>query len=424
MLENLKRQEAILPTINKVKTLEMLLQLQTLYFGDHEVLSKYYCCSDYWNELAGGQLTCCRDFVDEDASDANGGQQKNEGTYDKNINDDEHCNVPTKLDNKLLEIITTKGFHVLPAPSSPSSQHVGEEKHTQQKVISSTAFSNTLKALSSAGWPPQFLLMYDETWQLLRDTIHSIIVGQDDSCGWEDNVIVESDINVWSLKTNQAPGTYIGGNFIAPHRDMTFDACHDDNEVPTSLSVWIPLNPCGATKTNGCMRIIPIEHDDFFYSPLHPHHSMNSHYNNDGYDDDDDIITEKLIVKQFGCATWDPSCIHWGGSYEEKSDNDGNDDIIIEEPRSSLAFTIRVGRKAANFETFASRIPTDGNDIKDDDDKVEIRETGPLACTVREVGKGGVPRRLQVVAKSLLSYSHHFPGFPCDGFRENMGLSP
>jgi hypothetical protein len=34
----------------------------------------------------------------------------------------------------------------------------------------------------------------------------------------------------------------------------------------------VPLNPSGATKSNGCMSVIPIEHDDFFYSPSHPNH--------------------------------------------------------------------------------------------------------------------------------------------------------
>jgi hypothetical protein len=142
------------------------------------------------------------------------------------------------------------------------------------------------------------------------------------------------------------------------------------------------------------MRIVPIEKDDFFYSPAHPNHSRNSNYT--------DTDSEKLTCAQFGAAVWDPTCVHWGGSYEaEKSD---------EEPRSSLAFTIRLGTKPADFGTGST--------------STSDQQTGPKACLVKNCAKGGPKRRLQVVAKSLLSYSHHSPGFPIEGFRENMGLSP
>jgi len=371
-----------------------------------------YGSSVYWDELAGGQLSCCRsdgeEERDDDGHDGDDGESTKERQQPREGGESctattttRPCNPtsPTRMDSNLLEVIKTKGFHVLP-PSCRGDVEGGEEH-----PLSSTAFSNTLKSLTDAGWPPQFLLMYDEIWELLRDTIRDII-GTDDeiSSDWEDNVILESDVNVWSLKKDSPPGTYIGGNFINPHRDMSFDACHDDDETPRMLSVWIPLNINGATETNGCMRAIPIEEDDFFYSPLHPRHSMNSDYK--------DSDAEKMIVQQFGCGIWDPTVIHWGGSYEAGESN--------EEPRSSLAFTTRLGDKAADFGTVASRIP---NSSSVSTTSHEAEETGPMACMVKDCGKGGTARRLQVVAKSLLAYSHHFPGFPFVGFRENMGLS-
>eukprot|EP00956_Cyclotella_meneghiniana_P025037 scaffold51383_cov67-Cyclotella_meneghiniana.AAC.3 len=338
MLENLKRQEAVLPTIDRAATLEILMELQTLYFGDDEAVIKYGD-PDYWNALAKGQMTCS--CITEDATII------------------ENRTSLHRLNDNLLHMITSEGYHVLP----PSRQ---------RKSYSSSAFTNTLRALKDAGWPPQFLLMYDETWSLLRDTVTHIIGDNINLDG--DNITIESDVNIWSLHKHKPPGSYIGGNFINPHRDMVFDACHDDEEKPTSLSVWIPLNQGGATEFNGCMRCIPIEHDDFFYSSHHPRHSTNSHFT------DDDA--QKLIVEQFGCGIWDPSLVHWGGSYEASN--------CDEEPRSSLAFTIRLGSKVADFSTAAHRIPATPTS-----QTAQYQETGPTACLVQDCHKGGLKRRIQ-----------------------------
>ena len=367
MLENLKRQEAVLPTIDRARTLEMLFELQTLYFGDNEAITKYGEPA-YWEDISGGLLTCCRTSSDDD----------DDPSKDDHKDDEAHNMSMALLPSHLLQHITSQGYHVLPPPPR------------RRKQQSSMVFSITLEALAKAGWPPQFLLMYNETWELLKDVVHGMIGNE---C---DNFYIESDVNIWSLKCNSPAGTYIGGNFINPHRDMVYNACHDEDDEPTSLSVWIPLNPSGATNHNGCMRILPIEGDDFFYSPGHPSHSRNSKYK--------DTDAEKLTCAQFGACVWDPTCVHWGGSYEaERSD---------EEPRSSLAFTIRLGGKAADFGTCSTSTSE------------QQQQTGPKACLVKDCAKGGPKRRLQVVAKSLLSYSHHSPGFPMEGFRENMELSP
>jgi len=373
MLENLKRQEAVLPTIDRSRTLEMLFELQTLYFGDNEAVVKYGEPA-YWEDLSGGLLTCCRTSDDDEPA-----TDDHKDAADDEEEAPQNSSMPMALlPSHLLQHITSQGYHILPPPPRRSKQE------------SSMAFSSTLEALVKAGWPPQFLLMYNETWDLLKDAVHGMI---GDEC---DNFYIESDVNIWSLKRNSPPGTYIGGNFIKPHRDMVYNACHDEDDLPTSLSVWIPLNPSGATNHNGCMRILPIEKDDFFYSPAHPNHSRNSNYT--------DTDAEKLTCAQFGACVWDPTCVHWGGSYEaDKSE---------EEPRSSLAFTIRLGKKAADFGSCSST------------SSASEQQTGTKACLVKNCVKGGPKRRLQVVAKGLLSYSHHFPGFPIEGFRENMGLSP
>ena len=36
-----------------------------------------------------------------------------------------------------------------------------------------------------------------------------------------------------------------GGNFGKPHRDDSFDQCHDADGRPSVLTVWVPLVPVG-----------------------------------------------------------------------------------------------------------------------------------------------------------------------------------
>ena len=156
MLENLKRQEAVSPIIDRARTLEVLFELQTLYFGDDEAVLKYGDPA-YWEDLSGGRLTCC-------CRDSNNDVVIDEDKDDKNASQD---NIDLSLlPNNLLKEITTKGYFVLPPPMNSNT--------------SPTALSSTLQALKSTGWPPQFLLMYNEVWELLKNTIHAI--AGDDIC--------------------------------------------------------------------------------------------------------------------------------------------------------------------------------------------------------------------------------------------------
>ena len=351
MLENLRRQEASYPQFNngssmpssvRARTFTMLQHLEGLYFGDTDAVAKFGDV-EYWVNLSQGMLSVSSDAIKLDVIS------------------------PPAAD--LKESIAERGYHINPRCSSLPINY-------------SAAIASTLVRLRSKGWPPQFLLMYDEVWTLLMHACKSYepLLGVD--------MMLESDVNIWSLRKGEAAGTYVGGNFANPHRDIVYSGCHDDNEETTSLSVWIPLNVSGATASNGCMRVVPIECDDFFYSPEHPRHSENK-----GYCDGGDEI--KLVCEQFGACAWDPTCVHSGG---------GCDADAVEEPRTSLAFTVRRG--SARKSEFAVGL--------------ETVQTGPAAVQVQDAGKGGVKRRLQVVAKAVLSYSHHWPGMPFEGFAESL----
>ena len=111
----------------------------------------------------------------------------------------------------------------------------------------------------------------------------------------DENVYMESDLNCWSLRrpptttttssdnnnnnnnTTTTSNNYIGQSFNQSHRDMKYSNCHNiDTEAFTSLNCWIPLNPIGATSQNGCMNVVLIEHDDFFYDYTHVYHMQTS----------------------------------------------------------------------------------------------------------------------------------------------------
>ncbi|GMI18036.1 hypothetical protein TrLO_g3946 [Triparma laevis f. longispina] len=377
MLENLKRQCSVRPLTDdqKAHTLAMMYELQTLYFGDDSAQAKYGDAK-YWENLSGGRLHIVS--PGDQAADSKSGLPNAE---ESRIND---TPAPTS-ETPLMSAVAEVGYHVSPPPSTAASL--------------SLAINHTLSALASAGWPPQFLLLYDETWALLADTIAQ------QYSSFSPDLILEADVNVWHLtrpvgeetiheEASPSPSPIhpqIGSNFPNPHRDMVYSECHDDDEAPTSLSVWIPLTPSGATTTNGCMRVLPLESDDFFYSPNHPFHSQNSRYE-DGGDE------ERLEVPQFGSAAWDPSCVHWGGSCEAGSEA---------EPRASLAFTVR--KRDATKGEFTVGGEQSG-----------VQQTGPASIPVAKCHEGGIRRRLSVVSKAILGYSHHWPGLPFDGFEANL----
>eukprot|EP00978_Attheya_sp_CCMP212_P032624 scaffold128330_cov43-Attheya_sp.AAC.1 len=120
MLENLKRQEAVLPTIDRARTLELLFELQTLYFGDTEAVVKYGDPA-YWEDLSGGLFTCCRTNDDDDDDNDNNDPAKDD---DDHTDDDHKSRNMSKalLPSHLLQHITSQGYHVLPPPPRRSKQ--------------------------------------------------------------------------------------------------------------------------------------------------------------------------------------------------------------------------------------------------------------------------------------------------------------
>jgi hypothetical protein len=219
---------------------KLLVCLQGLYFQDEESV-KMFSDTDYWEDLSDGHLH-----------------------------------------------VTTSGLNIKKTAKFESCSSAEQEKLDSQGCailrsvhIRSELFpilQQTIRNLVAHKWPPSFIFLYDEVWTELIEPLWDVynhLLGE--GC-W-----MESDLNCWCLRIPKSErdaasgiphkaGNYIGANFGNAHRDMRYDACHGDDEKFTSLNAWVAINPAGATTENGCMRVIPLENDDFFYSPDHPYH--------------------------------------------------------------------------------------------------------------------------------------------------------
>ena len=277
---------------------------------------------------------------------------------------------------------------------------------------------DTVLALREAGWPPAFALLYDEVWsQIYRGfELFSPILGPD--------CVMEQDVNVWALRparTREGPSSsssasssdhtdecYIGRSFSRPHRDMSYSACHDDDDVPTSYSAWICINPAGANSINGCMNVIPIENDDYFYSPSHPYHH-DSKTALSFFDDEElrDRTSELECLPGSICA-WSPCSVHWGGTC----------DASAEEPRMSVACTFRkFGAKRSTYvQAGGEEEEGEGKDRDEPAESDDANQGGggeglkPLSRS--ECRNPPLRERLRMIAKAVTAYGHWYPGFP------------
>ncbi|KAF0689057.1 Aste57867_19438 [Aphanomyces stellatus] len=299
--------------------------------------------------------------------------------------EDAPTNDNTRLhDPAFWETLVHSSLHVTPSSPFPPSQaaaSVNSYDHTigengfsilepaSDHTAACRALEVAVHLLDAAGFPPAFVFVFDEAW-LLLDSLWAEIFEPLLGVG----CLLEADLNCWHLQ-RQSPSAYIGGNFGAPHRDLAFDQCHDEDECFTSLTCWVPINRSGATATNGCVHVVPIEHDDFFYSPHHPAHqrSMKS------------PSSVGLTLRAGHVATWVPSLVHWGTACDEGSES---------EPRMSIGATFRRST-AKRSEFVAGETPT-----------------GPQPLQRGQLAQLTLQRRLAYVAKALLAYSHWYPGMP------------
>jgi hypothetical protein len=169
---------------------------------------------------------------------------------------------------------------------------------------------------------------------------------------------------------------------------MRYDACHGDDGEATSISTWIPINPSGASKTNGCIRCIPISSDRYFFHPQEADYMNCSHTSMIPISDELDV---SLACRSGNACIWTPSLEHWGTSCQ----------LGASEPRISIGATFR--KAGAPRSQFGAN-PTPLTDLNED--------SGPKPIARKDLKHVNLSRRLSYVANAILSYSPWYPGLP------------
>ena len=121
-------------------------------------------------------------------------------------------------------------------------------------------------ALARRGWPPAFVFMLDEAWDVVDGLWPPMRGLLGDDCAMDPSVFC------WIARPPAAPPPAApqpadapasavgkpaaGANFGTPHRDFTcLQSLRKDDGAPLLLSVWLPL--CDVTADNGCMMVVP-----------------------------------------------------------------------------------------------------------------------------------------------------------------------
>jgi len=280
---------------------------------------------------------------------------------------------PPQSHTQAQEEINTIGYTILP----PLNKNLA------------AAVSRAIAAVAEHNLPPVFALVFDEAWQLLDEQLEALEASN--ILGTE-GVVLEADINCWKL-TETTPGSVkrVGGNFSNPHRDLRYDQCHEvATDKLTALSLWVPVNKAGATACNGAMRCLPINQDPLFFCPDHPDHMTTS----------PTLASQAavLVAEQGSACCWQPSLIHYGGSYSPSSSIP---------PRMSIAATFRAAE--------APRCKFEGNGVRSGIGERGEGGDGPGAIGRKDLSCLTVGQRLAYASKAVLSYSHWYPGMEgCD----------
>ena len=207
-----------------------------------------------------------------------------------------------------------------------------------------------VETLHEAGIPLAFAFVYDEFWLAFQGISRFIeaALGKD--------YFALPDFWVWHLTASeQATG-------FAPHRDRVQPTLDPDNS-PHSLTVWLPLSD--ATPLNGCIYVLPAQHDERFSRRV---------WDGPGNTAVENVQNIRAVPAQAGSfLAWNQSILHWGGRASRRAEG----------PRTSAAFEFQRGDKPPFNEPLLDpqRIP-------------------PFA------------ERLGLIGKQVLQYQHMYPLTP------------
>ena len=143
---------------------------------------------------------------------------------------------------------------------------------------------DTVRTLSAASLPPVFAFLFDEFWVPVRKLapIYQSLLG---------NYAMLPDFWLWDVDPKRAESGW------APHRDKGLISLFPDGS-PKSITTWIPLT--AATPLNGCMYIVPAQHDRTYGTPQENTHTF-------------DMQSIRALPGNPGdFFIWNQAVLHWG----------------------------------------------------------------------------------------------------------------
>ena len=252
------------------------------------------------------------------------------------------------------------------------------------------AAAGTLRA---AGWPPAFVFMLDEAWELLDRLFEPMEAILGEGCRMDPSVFCWIAATPPALNETATAGRGAtsgptkptvasespapGANFGVPHRDFTcLQSLRQSDGAPLVLSLWLPLNDVNVD--NGCMMVLPRPLDRHFFKRFayaHMRPALPA-----GEDADAGAPTEVRFelaaarplapLRAGSIAAWVGNLVHWGTCCL---------------PTEGLAARASVG---FNFLAAGER----------------LQSTAPLLARA-DAALLSLDERLAIVARSLLAYS-------------------
>jgi len=243
--------------------------------------------------------------------------------------------------------------------------------------------AQAVKAVTAAGWPPVFALVYDAPWRLL-----CAAAGLADATGILGKAPgrLEPSAFIWALQPQPPAGAGEvdaagdGGpgrrGFGLPHRDYSYHEAHDAATGEANiLNLWVALTD--ATVDSGCLWLVP--------RPLDAHYDKPEAFAHTRAATPADHVEPGQVRVRFKLGAVRPASVRAGGvvGWCNVIHFGGACSPWVAEPRMSVAMTMK-------------RRGTAGTHLDD----------AALEELLEGLGRGELPmaHRLRLIAKSILLY--------------------
>ena len=179
-------------------------------------------------------------------------------------------------------------------------------------LVSVPDMADGVRRLTEAGWPPSFLLMYDEPWVMAAQLKHLILMTSGNRL-----IFDFAMFHVGSQKTPAGEADELDGASSRgwpPHRDRGLDSttgAFRNDGTPQYCTTWVALTD--ATPYSSCLMCIPKQHDPGYGDgdgTADPMHAMSRRYGSSRALQ----YIRALPVTEGSIITFSHRLLHWGSA--------------------------------------------------------------------------------------------------------------